>query len=36
MMTEPLSWERWRKVYLNKKNKKRASLEGGDYETYIL
>lgn len=27
MMTKPLSWERWRKVYLNKKNKKRASLE---------
>lgn len=27
MMTEPLSWENWSKVYLNKKNKKRASLE---------
>lgn len=27
MMTEPLSWECWRKVYLNKKHKKRASLE---------
>lgn len=27
MMTEPLSWENWSKVYLNKKHKKRASLE---------
>ncbi len=27
MMTEPLSWESWSKVYLNKKHKKRASLE---------
>ncbi len=36
MMTEPLSWECWRKVYLNKKNKKEPRLNGGDYETYIL
>lgn len=27
MMAEPLSWENWSKVYLNKKHKKRASLE---------
>jgi hypothetical protein len=27
IMTEPLGWENWSKVYLNKKNKKRASLE---------
>jgi len=27
MMAEPLSWESWSKVYLNKKHKKRASLE---------
>ncbi|MNG89082.1 hypothetical protein D3C79_479370 [compost metagenome] len=26
-MIEPFSWENWRKVYLHKKNKKRASLE---------
>lgn len=26
-MAEPFSWESWRKVYINKKNKKRASLE---------
>ncbi|WP_054688258.1 hypothetical protein [Pantoea stewartii] len=27
MMTNPLSWESWKKVYLNKKKNKRASLE---------
>ncbi|CAH6332970.1 hypothetical protein [Pantoea agglomerans] len=27
MMTNPLSWENWSKVYLNKKHNKRASLE---------
>ncbi|EHG7892195.1 lysogenic conversion protein [Citrobacter braakii] len=26
-MTDPFSWENWRKVYTHKKNKKRASLE---------
>lgn len=27
MMSNPLSWENWKKVYLNKKKNKRASLE---------
>lgn len=27
MMTNPLSWENWSEVYLNKKYNKRASLE---------